>query len=215
MVPLQNRVTPFGDIVALQGRGLMMGNRGILHDDHRRIVRASQTRRWIACVLSFRGIRRTVMTPHTYTELFFLDEATALSAGHRPCAECRRDDYRRFRSLWEKCHGRVDTVDSIDAVLHTERGGGRKKQTYYAKLFDLPDGTYIVVDGDALLVWGGELLVWSDAGYRERRTRVALDRVEVLTPRSIVAVLSAGYRPGVYPTAFTTCGEPMSAATEE
>jgi hypothetical protein len=213
-MPLRNRVTPFGDIAALPGRGLMMGNRGILHNDHRRIVRTSQTRRWIACVLSFRGIRRTVMTPHTYTELFFLDEAVALSAGHRPCAECRRDDYRRFRSLWEQCHGAVDSVDRIDAILHAERGGGHNKQTYHARLADLPDGTYIVVDGDALLVWGDELFVWSDTGYRQRRTRKALDRVEVLTPRSIVAVLSAGYRPGVHPTAFTTPAEPMPAASE-
>jgi hypothetical protein len=141
------------------------------------------------------------MTPHRWTELFFLDEATALSAGHRPCAECRRGDYRRFRSLWEKCHGSVTTVDSIDAVLHAERGGGRMKRTYHAKLEDLPDGTYIIVDGRAFLVWGGELFAWSDSGYHERRSREDLSEVQVLTPPSIVAVLSAGYTPAVHPSA--------------
>jgi hypothetical protein len=204
-VPFQNRVTPFGDIVALSGRGLLMGNRGILHGDERRIVRRSQTRRWIACVLNFRGIHRTIMRPHSYTELFFLDEATALSAGHRPCAECRREDYRRFRALWETCHGAVVNVDGIDNVLHDERGRGRNKPTYHAQLAALPDGTFIALDERAWLLWRGEMLAWSDSGYSERRTCRGFNDVEVLTPRSIVAVLSAGYEPMVHPSAI---GEP-------
>src|SRR5579859_6516008 len=102
---LQNRVTPFGDIVAVEGRGLLMSNRGILHDDTRRIVRYSQVRRWIACRTEFRDRRRTIMRPHSYTELFFLDEATAFAAGHRPCAECRNADYRRFKAIWEQMTG--------------------------------------------------------------------------------------------------------------
>lgn len=200
-MPLQNRVTPFGDIVALPGRGLMMGNRGILHDDARRIVRSSQVRRWIACRIEFRGRHRVVMRPHSYTELFFLDEATALSAGHRPCAECRREDYLRFRSLWETCFGAPASADDMDAELHANRVAGRTKRTYHDDLAHLPDGAYIVLDGKAWLVLGAELLAWSDDGYTSRQPRPRHRDVEVLTPRPIVAVLAAGYRPTVHPSA--------------
>lgn len=200
--PLQNRVTPYGEIVALAGRGLMMGNRGILHDDCRRIVRASQTRRWITCVLHYKNIRRTVMRPHTYTELFFLDEATAFSAGHRPCAECRRADYTRFRLLWETVHGGPAGAGVMDARLQAERGGSRAKRTYRADLETLPDGSYVTIDGRAWLVWDAHLLAWSDAGYTERRPRPALFNAEVLTPPSIVAVIAAGYRPQIHPSAL-------------
>jgi hypothetical protein len=199
--PLQNRVTPFGEIVALPGRGLMMGNRGILHDDARRIVRHSQVRRWIACQLEYKGIRRTVMRPHSWTELFFLDEATAFAAGHRPCAECRREDYRRFRDVWIDCHGERASADIIDRRLSDDRIAGRRtKRTYRADLSDLPDGAYVAVDDRAWLVWHGSLLAWSSLGYTERRKRPANLEVDVLTPRSTVAVLSAGYRAAVHPT---------------
>jgi hypothetical protein len=200
-VPLQNRVTPFGDIVALQSRGLMMGNRGVLHDDARRIVRSSQLRRWIACRTEFRGRHRVVMRPRSYTELFFLDEATALSAGHRPCAECRHADYQRFRSLWEFCHGAPASADAMDAQLHAERLNGRKKRTYRSDLGALADGTFVVLEGAAWLVWGSELLAWSGSGYLERCPRPTRREVDVLTPRSAVAVLAAGYRPSVHPSA--------------
>jgi hypothetical protein len=201
-MPLQNRVTPFGDIVALAGRGLVMGNRGILHDDARRLVRYSALRRWIACVIEFRGRHRVVMRPHSYTELFFLDEATAFAAGHRPCAECRRADYRKFVDLWELCHGKPVSADIIDLRLHNERlAGPRAKRTYRADLGDLPDGTYIVEDGRAWLVLGKTLLAWSDVGYTERRARPAHREVDVLTPPSTVAVLTAGYRVAVHPSA--------------
>jgi hypothetical protein len=200
-VPLQNRVTPFGDIVALQSRGLMMGNRGVLHDDARRIVRSSQLRRWIACRTEFRGRHRVVMRPRSYTELFFLDEATALSAGHRPCAECRHADYQRFRSLWESCHGAHASADAMDAQLHAERLNGRKKRTYRGDLGALADGSFIAFEGAAWLVWGSELLAWSGSGYVERRPRPMQREADVLTPRSTVAVLAAGYRPSVHPSA--------------
>ena len=199
-MPLQNRVTPFGQIVALPGRGLFMGNRGILHDDSRHIVRFSQTRRWITCVLEYKNIRRTVMRPHSYTELFFLDEAAAFSAGHRPCAECRRADYNRFRTLWEAVYGGPVSADIMDARLQSERGGSRKKHTYRADLAALPDGTFIAFDGSAWLVWGDRIFAWSDSGYPERRSRPASLNAKVLTPPSIVAILSAGYRPVVHPT---------------
>jgi hypothetical protein len=199
--PLQNRVTPFGEIVALEGRGLVMGNRGVLHDDHRRLVRASQVRRWIACRLEFRGRRRSIMAPKRYTELFFLDEATALSAGHRPCRECRYADYERFRSLWAGCHGGPASADAMDLQLHRERLIDGRKRTYRGGIHTLPDGTYIALDGDAWLLWGDELLAWSGAGYTSRKPRPARMEVDVLTPGSIVAVLAAGYRPRVHPSA--------------
>ena len=200
-MPLQNRVTPFGEVAALAGRGLMMGNRGVLHDDDRHIVRAWQTRRWIACVLEFRGIRRAVMTPRRYTELFFLDEAAAFSAGHRPCAECRRADYRRFQSHWRSCHGGLAGADEMDVRLHGERLLGKRKRTYRADLAAMPDGAYVVLDGAPWLVWGSYLLAWSDSGYAARQPRAAREPLEVLTPPSVVAILASGYRPEVHPTA--------------
>ena len=197
---LQNRVTPFGEIVALGGRGTMMGNRGVLHDDRRRIVRTTQVKRWIACVLEFRGTHRVVMSPRSYTELFFLDEATAFAAGHRPCAECRNADYNRFRALWEARLGRAGTVDEIDAVLHAERLDGREKRTARMDITTLPDGTYVSIDGTPWILWNDELGAWSDTGYGQRRPRPIRGEVEVLTPPSIVAVFRAGYKPGVHPT---------------
>jgi hypothetical protein len=198
--PLQNRVTPFGTIVALPGRGVMMGNRGVLHDDRQRVVRRSALRRWIACVTEFRRRRRTVMEPRRYTELFFLDEATAFAAGHRPCAECRNRDYKRFRHLWEACHGPAG-ANAIDERLHRERLDGKTKRTYRADLATLPDGTYVVLDAAAWLVWGGDLLEWSDAGYQRRRPRPTRGAVDVLTPPSIVAIFAAGYTPAIHPSA--------------
>jgi hypothetical protein len=200
-MPLQNRVTPFGEIVALPGRGLLTGNRGILHDDQRNIVRTSQVRRWIACRLEYRDIRRTIMRPHTWTELFFLDEATAFAAGHRPCAECRNADFKRFRSLWEACHGAPAGAEAIDAVLQAQRRNRGKKVTYREEIATLPDGAFVVIGAAAWLVWEDELRAWTDAGYTQRRARPAQMDVEVLTPRSIVGVFAAGYRPGIHEAA--------------
>jgi hypothetical protein len=202
-VSLQNRVTPFGEIVALEGRGLVLGNRGVLHDDARRIVRHSQVRRWIACRLEFRGRHRQIMRPRRWTELFFLDEATALSAGHRPCGECRYADYQRFRALWESSSGAPASADVMDARLHAERLAGRGKRTYRADLAALPDGTYVALDGSAWLIWENALLQWSGDGYCHRIVRPARREAEVLTPPSIVAILAAGYRPGIHPSALT------------
>jgi hypothetical protein len=197
--PLQNRVTPFGDIVSADGRGLFMGNRGVLHDDGRRLVRFSQVRRWIICRLEFHGRHRRVMTPGSYTELFFLDEAVALAAGHRPCAECRHDDYVRFRSAWAT--GRREATpaaDDMDLALHAERlAAPRTKRTYSEWTRALPDGVYVAVDGAAWLLWKGAAHRWSAAGYVERRRRPR-GAVTVLTPRSTVAAIDAGYRPEVH-----------------
>lgn len=199
-MPLQNRVSPEGEILALAGRGLVIGNRGVLHDEHKRIVRSTQVKRWIACRLEYKGIRRTIMKPRSWTELFFLDEATAFSAGHRPCAECRREDYTRFRGLWERCFGKVRTVDDIDAVLHRERLDGHAKRTYRANLLTLPDGTFVRIGDAAHVVWRGEVAAWSDTGYTKRRAVGGPFDVEVLTPQSMVAIFRAGYVPAVHPT---------------
>ena len=125
-MPRQNRVTPFGDLIATESRGTLMGNRGVLHDERQRIRRLFNGRRWIYCVLQFKDRRRVVMAPNHYTELFFLDEATALAAGHRPCAECQRGRYREFQAAWAAANptltdGAGAGADRMDAVLHAER----------------------------------------------------------------------------------------------
>jgi hypothetical protein len=205
-VPWRNRVTPFGEIVATPGRGLLMGNRGILHDAQRTIVRDSQARRWIACRLEFRGRHRQIMAPGSWTELFFLDEATALAAGHRPCAECRHADYRRFQTAWRHAlltdSDESPSADVLDAVLHQDRRVRPWiKRTHTAAFPSLPDGTFVAVDGRALLVRGAGLLAWSADGYLQRMARPPAGDVTVLTPASMVAVLRAGYHVEVHPTA--------------
>jgi hypothetical protein len=159
-----------------------------------------QCKRWIACVLEFRGRHREVMTPHTYTELFFLDEATAFAAGHRPCAECRRSDYKRFQSLWLACIGGPADADSMDAVLHAERLNGRAKRTWHGDISALPDGTYVMYAGKPHVVWQNAIVPWGDGGYGTPKYRPAQGGIEVLTPPSIVAIFKAGYVPSVHPT---------------
>jgi hypothetical protein len=204
--PLQNRVTPFGELVAHPARGLVYGNRGCLHDDLGRIRRRWAVRRWIACRLEFRGWHRSpLLQPGKFTELFFLDEATAFAAGHRPCALCRREDYVRFCDVWREHRGDPVGADAIDLQLHSERidAGTRDRHLHRARLDDLPDGAFVVESDAAWLVLGGALLRWTPAGYSERRPR-DLRSVSVLTPPSLVDVLRAGWDPVVplvHPTA--------------
>jgi hypothetical protein len=202
-VPLRNRVTPFGEILALPGRGLLMGNRGILHAADGTLVRDSQVRRWIACRLEFRGRHRQVLTPGTWTELFFLDEAAALAAGHRPCGECRHADYALFQATWRQALPAAGaSADEMDAVLHAERRVRPwVKRTFVTDFSALPDGTYVAEAGQAWLVLGETLLAWSADRYLERRPRPASGEVTVLTPASIVAVLRTGYRASLHPSA--------------
>jgi hypothetical protein len=141
------------------------------------------------------------MQPHRYTELFFLDEAAAFSAGHRPCAECRRADYRRFQSLWATSIGGPADADSMDDRLHDDRVDGKRKRTYRDEVANLPDGAYVVLEGVAWLVFGDALRAWSGSGYTKRKARPVRGEVEILTPRAIVAVLSAGFQPGIHPSA--------------
>ena len=200
---LRNRVTPLGEILALPGRGTLMGNRGVLHDAQRNIVRDSQVRRWIACRLEFRSRHRAIMTPGRWTELFFLDEAAAFAAGHRPCAECRHADFVRFQDAWSRVYPDArPRADVMDAQLHIERRlGPWRQRTYTADLETLPDGSYIKLDDRPWLVLGTTLLAWSADAYRDRRRRpAATAAVEVLTPPSIVAVLRAGYVAAVHPS---------------
>ena len=182
---LQNRVTPLGELVADPARGLVYGNRGCLHDEHGRIRRAFAGKRWIACRLEFKGRRRhALMQPGRYTELFFLDEATAFAAGHRPCAECRREDYVRFSSLWPGPTG----ADAIDAQLHAERLGPHMT----APLATLPNGTFVLVRDAPYLVLDDRLLRWSPSGYADAIPRPSGTAI-VITPPSLVAVLAAGW----------------------
>lgn len=205
-MPLQNRVTPEGEIIADAARGLMMGNRGgALHDGSKALGRRRWvSKQWICCQLDFNGRHREVMTPGRYTELFFLDEATALAAGHRPCFECRRQDFLWFATLWARVVGRDGraTAPEMDAVLQAERvAGDGAKATYRALFTDLPSGTFVRLDGRALLVLGSRLAAWTPEGYVEPLERPESGEAEVLTPRATVAVLAAGYCPTLHPTA--------------
>ncbi len=178
-----------------------MGNRGVLHDDEGRIVRSHQIERWITCLLEFKGRRRELMRPGYYTELFFWDEATALAAGHRPCAECRRERFEEFRSAWVLGNGTRDGLppaSEIDRYLHRERltDEGRKR-TFVATMSELPNGTFIEQAGDACLVWDGELWPWRPGGYGAPSEADPLARVQVLTPEPTVAVIAAGFEPAV------------------
>jgi hypothetical protein len=198
-VPLRNRVTPLGELVADPARGLVYGNRGCLHDDAGRIRRRFGVRRWISCRLEFRGWQRgPLLQPGKFTELFFLDEATAFAAGHRPCALCRREDYVRFGELWRKLHPRQQGADAIDLQLDGERlMRDRSRRTHEAQYSTLPEGTFVLLDDGPWVVVGPELLRWTPAGYVDRTARPD-GQARVLTPVSVVAVLAAGWS-GVVP----------------
>jgi len=208
-MPLQNRVNPWGEIVATPERGLFMGNRGCLHDGQRRVTKAWARPPWVTCLLEFKDRHREVMSPGQYTELFFLDEATALAAGHRPCATCRRADYDAFKSLWLKANPELAArtegkTTEIDKLLHAERVDARKnKRTWSARLGDLPDGSMVVLLGsrEPLLVWGGQAHTWTPGGYTAARPLDPDTEVQVLTPLSVVKALAQGYRPVVHPSA--------------
>jgi len=203
-VPLQNRVTPTSELIAHPARGLLYGNRGCLHDEAGRIRRRYHGRLWIACRLQFRGWRRSpLLQPGRFTELFFLDEATAFAAGHRPCALCRREDYVRFGEILRELHPSQRKAVEIDAQLHGERLDGRAHRLHEAQLDDLPDGAFVLDGGRPHLVLGSELLRWTPAGYDERVHRPCCAAV-LITPPSLVHVLRAGWQgavPLLHPTA--------------
>jgi hypothetical protein len=198
--PLQNRVTPTGEIVADPGRGLLMGNRGCLHGPDRRLGAARwRSKLWICCTLTWKGVRRDPMPPGRWTALFFLDEATALAAGHRPCAYCRRADFVAFAEAWRSAHRLPERprAAQIDARLHGERveARSRRQRTRPALFGELPDGAMVRHRGAAGLVLGGRVLPWSFAGYQAPLAIPPATSVELLTPPATVATIAAGYRP--------------------
>jgi hypothetical protein len=191
-VTLQNRVTPLGELIADPARGLVYGNRGCLHDEHGRIRRRYQVKRWIACRLEFRGWHREpLMQPGRFTELFFLDEATALAAGHRPCALCRRADYDFLIEAWASLHGDQRGADVIDVQLHRERitPGSGERILHTAWFDELPDGTFVLESGEPWLVLGDQLLRWTPKGYVDALRRPRHTDARVVTPPSLVELL--------------------------
>ncbi len=203
-MPLQNRVTPTGDIVATAHRGMFMGNRGIIHDPATRTLLKKRwsSPAWLTCVCEFRGRRRKVMSRRSWTELFFLDEATALAAGHRPCFFCRREDANRFRGAWEQGNS-VQHIHAhdIDMVLHRERldRGTKRLHPLPVEPARLPDGAMVRQDEDNYLIVRGGALLWSPAGYT--RADLPLHHAMLLTPPSTLRALKAGYRPVLHPSA--------------
>lgn len=207
-MPRQNRVTPFSAVISTTARGTLTGNRGCLHDDHQEIRRHFQGMRWIICLLAFKGRKRHLMTPGHYTELFFLDEATALAAGHRPCAECQRERFTRFRDLWatanpELAGSRRPAATVLDLALHQERTAMADPSSRSCLSIDhMPDGVFVTDDEHtAYLVLAGRLLRWSPAGY-ERPAAPLQFPVRTLTPASVVRTLAAGYPASIHDSAF-------------
>jgi hypothetical protein len=207
-MPLQNRVTPTGDIIATPHRGMFTGNRGIIHDPATRtLTRRWASQAWLTCVCEFKGLRREVMGGRSWTELFFLDEATALAAGHRPCFFCRRDDARKFRAAWEAGNGVTNILArDMDVVLHRERLAGAKKRLHALAmpLEELPAGAMVQEGNESYLIVQGRALKWSPAGYREAQN--TLRGAMLLTPPSTLRALSAGYRPVLHESAVELVG---------
>ncbi|PWK37658.1 hypothetical protein [Cupriavidus plantarum] len=197
-MPLPNGVTPDGTIERICPRASWMGNRGTLHNEAREIVRAWTRKAWVTCRMSFNGRnRQPLMQPDRYTELFFLDEATALAAGHRPCGECRREDFTRFKQAWAAANGLTDgvSIGEIDKRLHEERTGmDRRSGEWRRPLRDLPTGT-MVEAGEEICVWAGDsLLTWTPSGYNANSGPCnPSDSVRLVTPPSLVQAIRAGY----------------------
>lgn len=203
-MPLQNRVDPYGRLIAAKAKGNFLGNRGILHNDSKEIVSQYKHKAWVTCALSFKGIKREIFSPNRYSELFFLDEATAFSAGHRPCAHCRKARYNEFKAAWIAANSEAPdnklSVQQIDDVLHKERvTKGAQKVTYTAQLSDLPSGTFVEFDDKPYLLWDKSLFLWSPQGYKKSDITVsAINDIKVLTPASIVKLYCNGFIPEVH-----------------
>ena len=198
---LQNRVDPSGNLIKTKARGSWMGNRGVLHNDWKEIIRPYKLNAWITCKLEFKGRKRKVMTPNNYTELFFLDEATSFAAGHRPCFECRRNDADRFKSFWLKGNpehkfNKKTPIKKIDEILHRERiDYNKSKITHEENINDIPGGSFVLVDNRAYLVFGKRMFLWSPFGYEKSISLPDIDELTVLTPKSLVNTFRAGYLP--------------------
>jgi hypothetical protein len=205
---LQNRVDPWGELRAVANRGTLMGNRGILHDDENRIVRPWAHKAWVTCLLEFNGIKRPKpFSPGNYSELFFIDEATAFAAGHRPCAHCQRTRHRAFKDAWVRANVadqlRASTLmPAIDRVLHAERCvPGGHKVTFEAPIVELPLGAIFEHEEAAYLVAAAGYLPWSFDGYGASQGIGGAPVVKVLTPQSIIRAFAAGFAPMVHSSA--------------
>ncbi len=200
---MQNRVDPFGEIFETKARGLWMGNRGNLHNEEGKIVRSFKSKAWITCKLEFNGRKRHIMTPGFYTELFFLDEATAFAAGHRPCFECRREDYNRFKSAWLKGNpgykfADKTSIQEIDEIIHQQRiNGNGLKNTHTENNTDLPDGSFITENNHPYLLFKKHLYLWTSSGYTQCKCLKAAGKSTVLTPASVLNAFRAGYTPHI------------------
>jgi len=203
-MPYQNKVDPWGNIRAVKSRGMFLGNRGVLHNENQEIIATHRIKGWVTCLLEFKGRKREIMTPNRYTELFFLDEATAFSAGHRPCAECRRSKYNAFKEKWleanqELLEGNKPNAANIDKIIHEERINNKKKVTYVSALKSLPNGTMVEINSSTFLIWANRLYEWSYLGYSKPEIEYNLnDEVSVLTPKSYVNTFSKGFIPEVH-----------------
>ncbi|RFM27263.1 hypothetical protein [Deminuibacter soli] len=197
---LQNRVDPWGNLIQTKARGAWMGNRGILHNEQQQVERQFKLKAWLICQLEFKDRKRQVMAPHRYTELFFLDEATAFAAGHRPCFECRREAAEHFKTCWLQAnpeHGfdASVSINEIDAVLHRERINRKgEKLTHEAPAAALPNGVFVVWEGKPCLLYNRQLFPWSPAGYKTAIALPVAAPLQVLTPPSVVRSFTAGYQ---------------------
>jgi len=204
-MPLENRVTPCGIIERNTAKGTLMGNRGVLHTANKELKRQFKTKAWITCVLEFKARKRELMSPGLYTELFFLDEVTAFSAGHRPCAECRRPRYNEFRDAWILANNQerdsVIRAPQMDNVLHTERIDGDQKVTWPHSLAGLPHGTMFQAGNKTYALCDGEVLEWNFEGYSAAIKEDLPETVDVLTPRSVVNIFMTGFRPEFHSSA--------------
>jgi hypothetical protein len=200
---LQNRVDPFGHIIKTKARGHWMGNRGVIHDHQQQLVRSFKLQAWITCLLEFKGKWRPVMAPDRWTELFFLDEATSFSAGHRPCCECRRKDFNRFKSMWLKGNPEYGftektSIREIDKILHKERiAPDRSKISFEERIDHIPNGTFVLFNNNAFLFISPLFYSWTPFGYGEGIPSPEATSFAVLTPRSVVNAFRAGYSPQV------------------
>lgn len=208
-MPLQNRVKPNSEIVISQSKGSMMGNRGNLHNEHKELIRQTKSsyKGWVTCLLQFEGIQREIMSPGKYTELFFLDEATAFSAGHRPCNDCQKDRLKEFKKVWLSANKSEyaltgTNLKDIDGVIQEERiDTNGNKVTYSSEITGLPDGTFVEIENKYFLKWRGSLLEWSFDGYVSAVLMPSNKSAKVLTPKSIVRCFRSGFLPKVHESA--------------
>lgn len=203
-MPLQNRVDPKGELHAVSNRGMFMGNKGCLHNEQKQIVKkAGGTTGWVICALNHKGIKRELMAKGKYTELFFLDEATALAAGHRPCNDCLKSKFADFKLRWLEAYNdknsAITTMAEINKINQKERYYRGNKVTYQDNMLNLPNGTFIEIEQSFYLIWQGAKYLWSFEGYKEK-SDIRNELVTILTPQSFVDALAGGYTPEVHPS---------------